>query len=121
MDILGPEDFDQSGLRRPGMWVVDFSADWCPFCQEFLPKFASLDGDGDFRLAIGDLTDVESSLWDRFDLRVTPTLIVFCDGVPVFRRDGRPGEGLDEGDLRTLLAALPARRDGHGPTPGTRA
>ncbi|HXQ48693.1 MAG TPA: thioredoxin family protein [Thermoplasmata archaeon] len=106
MDVLGPAAFDGPRLQRPGTWVVDFSAAWCPFCDEFLPRFASLGKDGGFALAIGDLTDVESALWDVFEVRVTPTMIAFRDGIPVFRRDGRLGEGLDEGDLQALRAAL---------------
>ena len=106
MEVLGPDAFDGTALRRPGLWVIDFSAEWCPFCEEFLPKFAALERRGDVHLAIGDLTDVDSSLWDRFDLRITPTIIAFRDGTMVFRRDGRGGEGLDERDLDDLLAAL---------------
>src|SRR5580658_1330406 len=32
MERFGPGAFDGRRLGRPGKWVVDFSADWCPFC-----------------------------------------------------------------------------------------
>jgi thioredoxin family protein len=106
VDVLGPEEFDGSRLRRSGTWVVNFAAAWCGFSEEFLPKFASLAGGGGYHLAIGDLTDIDSELWDLFELRVTPTVLVFRDGVPILRRDGRLGEGLDDGDLEAIRAAL---------------
>ncbi len=112
MEVLGPEDFEGQRLRRSGTWVVDFSAEWCPFCREFLPKFAELGGEGEYQLAIGDLTDAQSPFWDTFRLEVTPTVIAFREGVVVFRRDGRWGEGLDENDLRAVRVALERPSDG---------
>ncbi|MCI4372798.1 MAG: thioredoxin domain-containing protein [Thermoplasmata archaeon] len=106
MEVFGPNAFDGTSLQRTGTWVVDFSAEWCPFCREFLPKFSTLAAGTDAQLAIGDLTDVESPLWDLFHLEITPTMIVFRDCLPVFRRDGRWGEGLDEDDLGAVRRAL---------------
>lgn len=120
MDVLGPESFDGPRLRLPGTWLVDFSAEWCPFCVEFLTKFVSLGGEGGFRVAIGDLTDVDSPLWDWFHVEVTPTVVAFRDGVAIFRRDGRWGEGLDEGDLSALIGALEAPVNGAAPRSSTR-
>jgi thiol-disulfide isomerase/thioredoxin len=120
VEILGPEAFDGPKLRRPGTWVVNFSAEWCPFCAEFLPKFGSLGGEGEFELAIGDLTDVSSPLWDWFQLEVTPTVVAFRDGGAVFRRNGRRGYGLDDGDLRALRTALEPPDAGGSPEPNTR-
>jgi thioredoxin-like negative regulator of GroEL len=121
VETFGPDMFEGTHLRRAGTWVVDFSADWCPFCQEFLPKFASLPRPSGVQLAIGDLTDYHSPLWDRFSLEVTPTVIVFREGAPVFRRDGRRGEGLDEDDLKSVSDALQDPRGGRdlSPDPGS--
>jgi len=121
MELLGPEAFEGQRLLRPGMWVVNFSAAWCPYCEEFLPTFASLEGAGGIRIAIGDLTDVDSPLWDRFELTVTPTLIAFRDGTVVFRADGRRGIGLGPDAVRGAQAALTAGtggpRDSSAPRP----
>jgi len=117
MERLGPEAFEGRRLRRSGTWVVDFSADWCPFCQLFWPTFAVLDGDPAFRVAVGDLTDPDTPLWDLFEVEVTPTLIAFRDGAVVFRVDGRRGVGLDSADVRSIRAAL-AERPPTGPGPG---
>jgi thiol-disulfide isomerase/thioredoxin len=120
VEVLGKDAFDGTRLERPGIWVVNFSADWCGFCEEFLPKYATLERDRGLGVVIGDLTDLDSPLWDLFRLTVTPTIVAFRDGVQFFRRDGRRGEGLDEEDLRALRAAISALDPGRGPAPGTR-
>ncbi|MCI4342774.1 MAG: thioredoxin family protein [Thermoplasmata archaeon] len=120
MELLGPESFEGQRLLRPGTWVVNFSADWCPFCEQFLPTFASLEGTGEFQVAIGDLTDLESPLWDRFDLAVTPTLIAFREGMVVFRADGRRGIGLGQDAVRAARAALAPGSGRPSSSPGPR-
>jgi thioredoxin-like negative regulator of GroEL len=112
VERLGAEAFRARQLLRPGAWIVNFSAGWCPFCQEFLPIFAALDSDPNFRLAIGDLTDIDSPLWDGFDLEVTPTLIAFRDGEVVARVNGRRWIGLSSDDLRKVRAALTGTGEG---------
>jgi thiol-disulfide isomerase/thioredoxin len=119
VEVLGPESFDGAKLRRSGTWVVDFSAEWCPFCRDFLTVFSTFRGEGDFQLAIGDLTDVHTPLWDEFHLAVTPTIIAFEEGEAFFRRDGRRGEGLDAADLHALRAALENRARTSGSKPNT--
>jgi thiol-disulfide isomerase/thioredoxin len=109
MEVLGSADFDGPSLRRTGVWVVNFSADWCPFCVEFLPTFRALGSEPGLQLAVADLTGLDSPLWDRFHIAVAPTLIGFRDGVAVARQDGRLGEGLDAHDLARLLTDLRAK------------
>ena len=106
MERIGPESFEGDRLRRPGTWVVGFLADWCPFCRSFEPELAALQGTGSFQVALADLTDEESPLWERFAIEVVPTVVVFHDGAATFRRDGRLGRGLGEGDLKAIRAAV---------------
>jgi thiol-disulfide isomerase/thioredoxin len=96
--------FRGTALTEPGVWAVEFVADWCPFCQEFAPKFAALAGRG-FHLARADVTSSGSPLWERFHIDVIPTVLVFRDGAIIHRADGRYGEGLDEGDLASIERA----------------
>jgi thioredoxin 1 len=98
--------FEGERLLRSGTWAVAFLADWCPFCRSFEPTFESLAGTGPFELAVGDVTDEENPLWERFSLEVVPTVVVFRDGLPTFRRDGTLGRGLSENDVRELRADL---------------
>jgi thiol-disulfide isomerase/thioredoxin len=104
LERLGPEAFDGERLLRTGTWAVAFLADWCPFCRSFLPSFAALDG-SNFGVAIADLTDQGNSLWERFEIEVVPSVIVFRDGTAVFRADGRFMEGLGPKDLAAVRSA----------------
>jgi thioredoxin-like negative regulator of GroEL len=40
------------------------------------------------------MSDLESPLWDTFDVRIVPTVVVFKEGRPIFRSDGVLGRGL---------------------------
>lgn len=116
IDRIGTEAFEGERLLRPGRRAVVFAADWCPFCREFLPRFAPL-GTDDARPLFADLSDLDSPLWDRFHVDVVPTVIVFQDGIAVARVDGVSGEGIDSAGLeriRSSLAGAPARS---GPSP----
>ncbi len=107
MENLSARDFRKDALQRTGSWVVNFTADWCPFCQAFLPAFRALEHRVGPRVAIGDVTDLESPLWEDFALEVVPTLVQFESGRPVRRLDGVLGEGLTPTRFGKFVAALP--------------
>jgi thioredoxin 1 len=107
LERVGIEAFDGRRLRRTGTWAIAFLADWCPFSREFAPSFAALEGGG-FRIAVADLTDEESPLWERFEIEVVPSVVVFREGVSVFRADGRLMEGLGPQDLASVHSAATA-------------
>ena len=112
VERLPAQAFDGDRLARPGTWAVAFVADWCPFCRRFRPEFEALPGPVGFRRGWGDVTDLESPLWDSFHLEVVPTVVAFRDGAVVFRIDGVAGVGLGPADLDALRQALtdpPAR------------
>ena len=72
--------------------LIVFSADWCPYCISFfnnLKEYAKIDS-----ILVADITDVESKLWDDFDLNVVPTMAIFDKGSLVKRWDGIIGQGL---------------------------
>lgn len=70
------EAFKASDLP-PGKVAVLFCADWCGYCHRFLPHFRKVPGG----LAV-DVSDEDLPLWDAYDLRVVPTVILFEDGKP---------------------------------------
>lgn len=106
LERVGPEAFDGERLRRPGLWAVVFLADWCPFCRSFAPTFADLAGKVSADLVMADLTSEENPLWERFQVEVVPTVIVFRDGAALFRRDGHLGEGFLDADVTAVRAAI---------------
>ena len=109
MERIGPSEFDGQRLRRTGTWAVGFLADWCPFCRSFAPELERLQRDGPFSVVIADLTDEESPLWEQFAVEVVPTVVVFRDGEPILRRDGRLGRGLNPADVSAVRKALAPR------------
>ncbi|MCI4324086.1 MAG: thioredoxin family protein [Thermoplasmata archaeon] len=108
MERLGKEAFAGDRLDRAGTWVVAFVADWCPFCDEFLPRYTARRPPVGARLALADLTDVESPLWDRFRVDVIPTVLIFEDGREIARKDGVLGVGLGDPELDSVLRSVPA-------------
>ena len=105
LERLDPAAFSGPRLLRGGTWAVAFLAEWCPFCRQFSPAFATLALDH-VRLAVGDVTSDASPLWELFGIEVIPTVLVFRDGAMVRRFDGRPSEGLGPSDLEQIRAAL---------------
>ena len=68
--------FREEDLPR-GRVAVLFCADWCGYCHRFLPLFKRVAG----AWAV-DISDEDDPLWDRYGIRVVPTVIVFEDGAP---------------------------------------
>ncbi len=101
--------FSGTELLRPGRWAVAFLADWCPFCRAFRPEFEASESTLPASLAIADVTSEESPLWETFGIEVVPTIALFEDGALVWRRDGRPGQGLGRDDLEALRQAASRR------------
>jgi thioredoxin 1 len=115
LDRVGPGEFDGERLKRQGVVAVAFLADWCPFCRAFEPEFARLAERG-IRLLVADVTPEESPLWERFQVEVVPTVVVFRSGQAVFRADGVPGRGLDAAALAAIAAASAPRTRGDRPS-----
>jgi thioredoxin-like negative regulator of GroEL len=86
--------------------VVAFHASWCPFCRRFMPAFRAFEGKTKARMAEAQVDEEDNPLWDRFKIEVVPTMIAFKDGKPIDRRDGKPGAGLSEKDIESLLESV---------------
>lgn len=76
--------------------VALFLASWCSFCRRFLPAFEAAAKANDISWAIVDVSDYDSELWDVFNIQIVPSIIIFKDGKPVWRRDGVAGRGLSD-------------------------
>ena len=61
----------------PGRTAVLFAADWCGYSHRFHHHFKRLREGW-----IVDISDEDDPLWDRYGIRVVPTVIVFEDGEP---------------------------------------
>ena len=90
---ISQDDFEIDKLiGHDGKSVVIFSADWCPYCVSFFNNWKYYSDVPD--VLIADITDVESSLWDVFNISVVPTMVVFENGILKKRWDGQLQRGL---------------------------
>ncbi len=105
LEVLREADFSGDRLGRPGVYVVCFAARWCPVTRRFLPGFVAERGKLGGTLAIADITEWESPLWETFRIRITPTVIVFHDGRVERRVDGRRFFGISPSALARLRTA----------------
>jgi len=103
---LGPSDFDGKRLKNAQTSAVVFLASWCPFCQRFRPLFEVAAKQNTVPWAIADVSEDENELWDVFNIKVVPTVVVFKNGEPMFRRDGVPGRGLSEEAIEETMAQM---------------
>ena len=101
---LTQETFESTVLGD-GIVVVDIWADWCGPCKAFAPIFDSASNDNP-DIVFGKLdSDAEQELSAALDVQAIPTLMVFRDGVGLFRQAGAlPRPALDDiiGQARAL-------------------
>jgi thioredoxin-like negative regulator of GroEL len=100
---LEPSDFNGQTLRRSGVLAVMFIASWCPFCLRFRPAFETAAKVTDVPWACADISDDDYVLWDLFNIEIVPTVVLFKDGKPIFRKDGVRGQGLSQDDMREII------------------
>lgn len=106
LEVLGTSDFSATSLHRPGLYVVCFAAEWCPVTRRFMPRFLRCRVPEGSRLAIADITDLNSPLWDSFRIRITPSVLVFQDGQLAIRLDGKRFLGILARDFERLQTTL---------------
>ena len=86
--------------------AVLFYADWCPFCRAFKPVFESFEGKSKVSFGEAKLNEDENPMWDRFGIKVVPSMVAFRGGRVVARMDGKAGEGLNKKDLEAFLKKI---------------
>lgn len=69
----------------------------------FTPIFETILNGKAITGAYVDLSDLSNPVWEIFEIDVVPTVVVFKDGNPVFRRDGIPGRGLSRKDMEEIV------------------
>jgi thioredoxin 1 len=103
---LASRDFMNGKLNRTGMIVVMFYADWCPFCMAFKPIFEDFARKGHLDCGEANISHYEDPLWEQFQLRVVPSILIFEDGKLIKRKDGVLFRGLSEADLDEITSDL---------------
>jgi len=101
-----PADFDGSKMLKDGRVLVFFYAEWCPFCRRSFPHLKNLKSTVKHNVFRADISDVRNILWNTFEVKVIPTLIIFENGSEVWRRNGRYIEGLGKADFKEAIDVL---------------
>lgn len=86
--------------------AVLFYADWCPFCEAFLPVFREhLDG-FDVDVVAANVSHPEDPRWIEHAVEAIPTIAVFEAGEETARLEAEAGVGLDAKALEAFQASL---------------
>jgi thioredoxin 1 len=105
MKHLAPTDFEGQTLKTEELIAVLFYADWCPFCMDFRPRFEAVQPGG-FELGLANISDDDNPLWEDFNIKRVPTVVIFKGGQPIWRKDSPPFVGLRKSDLKEMVNVL---------------
>lgn len=87
-------------VKRKEDFTVLFYADWCGYCARFKPIFTERAKNLKGNYYTVNISDEENPLWDKYDIKVVPTIMLFRDGRICDRLSG----GLQEKELMNFMA-----------------
>ncbi len=97
---------DRIGRDKPV--VVLFYADWCPFCEAFMPVFRENKKAFDDELVAANISHPEDPRWEAWGIETIPTLVAYAGGEERDRLEAEAGVGLTEEDLVAWADSSPA-------------
>ena len=79
-----------NALIETGTVVIDWWAPWCPPCRAFAPVFAAASERHSGLVFAKVDADAQQGLAAAFHIQALPTLMIFRDGILLFREPGMP-------------------------------
>ena len=106
MEILDiSEDNIDALLARAGVLIVDAWAPWCGPCRQFAPVFEKAAADHSEHTFAKIDTEANKDLAAELEIKHIPTLLVYRDGILLYRKAGSPAAEVLE-NLITQIEAV---------------
>lgn len=103
LTAITPDDITAESSRGVPL-LVDFWAAWCAPCRMVTPVLAALSEQWAGRIAVRKIdVDQFDGIWDRFNFRGIPAMLVFRDGQEIHRVIGFGGKAQLMAELEPLL------------------